>query len=260
MTLDVGFGGRPGVVVVHKPVGPTTFDMVRLFKRTFAHCNIKKIGHFGSLDPFAEGVVLIGFNGAMKLNGALQERFSKTYVATGIFGLATPTGDTDCPEGRMERVDAGRVQGMDRDGIESFFRDGFLGAYLQAPTAIRPPSTGANPSTTMRAGASAWTNPPSRGTSGPSACSRGTFPKSSLKRRCPRAPTSGALRGYGPGPRYSRSPLEAQTDGRRSLPYRRRRRSGGLGPRAPGRLCQGAGRIVRVFRLDFRSVICYKLG
>ena len=86
---------EPGLVIVNKPVGPTSFDVVRTFKRTFSQNNIKKVGHFGSLDPFAEGVLLVGFNGAMKFNGMVQENFYKTYVATGVFGLSTPTGDME---------------------------------------------------------------------------------------------------------------------------------------------------------------------
>ncbi|MEO0205603.1 MAG: tRNA pseudouridine(55) synthase TruB, partial [candidate division WOR-3 bacterium] len=57
-----------GIIPVYKPVGPATFDIIRIFRKK---TNFKgKIGHGGSLDPFACGVVLL-------LLGKTTEKFEE---------------------------------------------------------------------------------------------------------------------------------------------------------------------------------------
>ncbi|MEO0184217.1 MAG: tRNA pseudouridine(55) synthase TruB [candidate division WOR-3 bacterium] len=79
-----------GIIPVYKPVGPATFDIIRIFRKK---TNFKgKIGHGGSLDPFACGVVLL-------LLGKTTEKFeeirtwAKVYTAGIRLGAKSTTGD-----------------------------------------------------------------------------------------------------------------------------------------------------------------------
>ena len=122
----------PHILPVNKPPGPSSFSMIRKFKRI---CGKKysKIGHFGSLDPFAEGLLLIGFNGAMKFNNTLQKKFSKTYVAKGHLGLYSPTGDASRPDNIVSVDCPLSVKKMTQKQLEDFCCSQFLGHYQQSP-------------------------------------------------------------------------------------------------------------------------------
>lgn len=78
------------VLVVNKPVGPTSFDVIRELKKTFPG---EKIGHAGSLDPFATGVLVLLFGKATKLSGALLNA-DKSYRA--LLELGRTTDSLDC--------------------------------------------------------------------------------------------------------------------------------------------------------------------
>lgn len=82
----------PTIFNVKKPKGQTTTDIVNYFKRNLPQ-GFGKIGHFGTLDPFAEGVVMIGIAGASRLNDFVHEHLPKTYLAKGIIGERTDTAD-----------------------------------------------------------------------------------------------------------------------------------------------------------------------
>ena len=74
-----------GILVVDKPTGPTSHDIVAQARRFF---KTKRVGHAGTLDPMASGVLLILLGEATKLSNALSlER--KRYVATIAFGTST---------------------------------------------------------------------------------------------------------------------------------------------------------------------------
>ncbi|HVR03786.1 MAG TPA: tRNA pseudouridine(55) synthase TruB [Polyangia bacterium] len=78
-----------GVLVVDKPTGPTSFDVVRRIKRA-AH--IKRIGHGGTLDPLASGVLPICVGEGTKLAAFLLDA-DKEYEFTLRFGVETDTYD-----------------------------------------------------------------------------------------------------------------------------------------------------------------------
>ena len=59
-----------GVFLVDKPAGLTSFAIVRKIRWLLG---IKKVGHAGTLDPFACGVLMLGFNGASRLNDLIHE-------------------------------------------------------------------------------------------------------------------------------------------------------------------------------------------
>jgi len=79
------------VVPVDKPEGPTSHDVVDVARRAL---NIRRIGHTGTLDPFASGLLLLCVGRATRL----AEYFSaldKTYEAVARLGIATDTLDRD---------------------------------------------------------------------------------------------------------------------------------------------------------------------
>ena len=114
----------PGVVLVDKLPGRTSFSVVRSVRRIFG---VKKVGHAGTLDPFASGllVVCIG-RPATKLIGMLMEG-EKTYQATVVLGKVSTTQD---PEGEISA--GGPVSCLDRDAIEVAL-DSFRGTIMQTP-------------------------------------------------------------------------------------------------------------------------------
>lgn len=81
---------REMVLVVDKPDGPTSFDVVRRVKRLLPRGT--KVGHGGSLDPFASGVLIVLIGRATKLSGALLNA-DKVYQATVQLGQATDSMD-----------------------------------------------------------------------------------------------------------------------------------------------------------------------
>lgn len=78
-----------GIIVVDKPQGFTSFDVVAKMRGIF---KTKRIGHGGTLDPMATGVLPVFLGQAAKAVD-LQPRTDKTYVATVLLGLSTDTGD-----------------------------------------------------------------------------------------------------------------------------------------------------------------------
>lgn len=80
---------RSGVLVVDKAPGLTSFDVVALVRRQL---RVRRIGHAGTLDPAARGVLPILVGEATKLQPYLGER-DKEYVATVRFGVTTDTQD-----------------------------------------------------------------------------------------------------------------------------------------------------------------------
>jgi tRNA pseudouridine55 synthase len=76
------------VVLVDKPVGPTSFDIVRSARRGFRG----RVGHAGTLDPFASGLLLLMFGQATKLS-QLFLHLPKEYEMTVQFGSVSTTGD-----------------------------------------------------------------------------------------------------------------------------------------------------------------------
>jgi tRNA pseudouridine55 synthase len=81
--------GPDGLVVVDKPAGPTSHDVVARMRRLYG---TRRVGHAGTLDPPATGVLLVGLGRATRLLRFLQH-LPKTYEATVAFGVETTTQD-----------------------------------------------------------------------------------------------------------------------------------------------------------------------
>lgn len=79
-----------GILPVYKPVELTSYDVIRAFRR--AERPDYKIGHGGTLDPFAEGVLLLLLGKATKQMNALMA-LPKTYLATAVLGAKSDTLD-----------------------------------------------------------------------------------------------------------------------------------------------------------------------
>lgn len=97
-----------GFLVVDKPAGVTSHDIVSVLR---ALALTRRVGHTGTLDPFATGVLPIALGGATKLIQFLDEQ-EKVYVATVELGAATETGDATgpiCEEAPVPALDRARV-------------------------------------------------------------------------------------------------------------------------------------------------------
>jgi tRNA pseudouridine55 synthase len=116
----------PGVLNVDKAAGETSFDVVsRLRRLTGAH----RVGHAGTLDPLATGVLPILFESATRL-AEFALRLPKTYVADIHLGYSTATDDA---EGEREPV--GDPSALKEDDLRSALA-AFLGRILQEPPAF----------------------------------------------------------------------------------------------------------------------------
>ena len=78
-----------GIIPVWKPVNITSYDIIRKIKSID---NSYKVGHCGTLDPFAEGVVIICLGDSTKKSLTYMNKV-KTYIATIVFGKETDTLD-----------------------------------------------------------------------------------------------------------------------------------------------------------------------
>jgi tRNA pseudouridine55 synthase len=87
-------------MLVDKPAGKTSHDVVAGVRR--AH-GVKRVGHAGTLDPFATGLLLVLVGRATRVQRYLMA-LPKTYMATARFGATSTTGD---PEGQI--TETGRI-------------------------------------------------------------------------------------------------------------------------------------------------------
>lgn len=110
-----------GFLNIYKPVGMTSHDVVSVLRRV---TKIKQIGHTGTLDPFAEGVLPICIGKATRLIEYLQD--DKEYLATVQFGATTNTFDLD-----GEKVFTSDKK-VSRDDIKEGLKS-FEGEILQLP-------------------------------------------------------------------------------------------------------------------------------
>jgi len=114
------------VLNVRKPIGWTSFDVVRLIKQQLPK---RKIGHAGTLDPFAEGVLLVCLGKATKKVPELMT-LEKEYKARISFGLATDTLDVT---GRI--IDKRQVSSLTREPLQQVCLQ-FFGDIEQVPPAF----------------------------------------------------------------------------------------------------------------------------
>ena len=98
----------PELLLIDKPYGITSFDVIRRLRRKF---NIKKMGHAGTLDPLATGLMIIGVGaGTKKLTELVK--LDKEYVAEVRIGESRTTGDLE-----GEVVESKKVEGLESETV-----------------------------------------------------------------------------------------------------------------------------------------------
>jgi len=116
-----------GLLVVDKPAGPTSHDVVARVRRALRE---RRVGHTGTLDPAATGVLPLVVGRATRLAQFLSGS-DKSYEAVVRFGFATDTGDA---QGRALGVQRA-IACPSRDAIDAAL-DAFRGTFLQQPPAF----------------------------------------------------------------------------------------------------------------------------
>src|SRR6476469_6620718 len=115
-----------GLLVVDKPTGWTSHDVVARCRRL---CGTRKVGHAGTLDPMATGVLLLGVGRATRLLGHLALA-DKAYDATIRLGQSTVTDDAEGDV--LSSADAGSVTDIAiRSGVAAL-----TGRIRQRPSAV----------------------------------------------------------------------------------------------------------------------------
>ncbi|HZA20377.1 MAG TPA: tRNA pseudouridine(55) synthase TruB [Actinomycetota bacterium] len=114
-----------GVLVIDKPPGITSHDVVDEVRRRLA---TKKVGHGGTLDPEATGILMVGVGRATRFL-EYSQRAPKRYTAVGVFGITTSTQDAsgeiiEVRPAEITRADVERVAG------------GFVGEIDQVPPMV----------------------------------------------------------------------------------------------------------------------------
>lgn len=120
---------KPWAIAVNKPAGLSSYDVIREFKRNLPREQLKKIGHLGTLDPFASGLMLVTACGGSRIQDYSHKFLYKTYIATGKFGEKTDTADC---EGQVTETSS--IQNLNSIDWENQFRDfkrKFFNNYLQ---------------------------------------------------------------------------------------------------------------------------------
>ena len=117
---------EPGLLIVDKPAGITSHDVVARARRILG---TKAVGHAGTLDPMATGVLVLGVGRATKLLGRLALD-DKAYLATIRLGVATTTDDAE-----GEPLSTRDASSVDRAAVEAGI-EALTGAIQQVPSTV----------------------------------------------------------------------------------------------------------------------------
>ena len=118
------------ILLVDKPVGITSFDVIRRLRKSLG---VKKMGHAGTLDPLASGLMIIGIGpGTKKLTEYIK--LPKEYVTEILLGEQRSTGDME-----GEILESADVPELDADTIRETLREmvGTLTLPVSAYSAIK---------------------------------------------------------------------------------------------------------------------------
>jgi tRNA pseudouridine55 synthase len=120
------FSAMDGAVLIDKPSGPTSHDVVDAIRRKFG---IKKVGHCGTLDPNATGLLIIVLGRGTKLSEKLMGD-DKVYEGTIRFGVATSSYDVD-----GEVLDTRPVPPLALERLNELAGE-FIGDQMQTPPMV----------------------------------------------------------------------------------------------------------------------------
>lgn len=120
------FSTLDGALLIDKPAGPTSHDVVDAIRRTFG---IKKVGHCGTLDPNATGLLIIVLGRGTKLSEKLMGD-DKVYEGTIQFGVATNSYDAD-----GEIMETKPVPPLTLEQLNSLAAE-FVGDLMQTPPMV----------------------------------------------------------------------------------------------------------------------------
>ena len=109
-----------GILIVNKPSGITSRDVVNIVGKTL---NTKKVGHTGTLDPMATGVLVLCIGNALKVCELITAN-DKEYIGKVILGIETETLDTTSPIINTKKTN------ITKEEIEKILNS-FKGSYLQ---------------------------------------------------------------------------------------------------------------------------------
>lgn len=115
-----------GIVLVDKPSGPTSHDVVAKIRKLF---NTRKVGHAGTLDPMATGLLVIGVGRATRLLGFFTAH-EKEYLGTVCLGITTTTDDAQ-GEVLTTTSTAQITESMILEAVREF-----RGPIMQQPSAV----------------------------------------------------------------------------------------------------------------------------
>ena len=114
---------RSGILLIDKPEGPSSAQVVSRVKRLLG---AKKVGHLGTLDPFASGLLLVGVNEGTKIADIFLSA-SKTYCGTILLGV-----DTDTQDSTGKVMDSRPVPSLGEIELRALEEE-FSGELLQIP-------------------------------------------------------------------------------------------------------------------------------
>ena len=120
------FSALDGALLIDKPCGPTSHDVVDAIRRKFG---IKKVGHCGTLDPNATGLLIIVLGRATKLSERLMSD-DKVYEGTIKFGESTDSYDADGELTSSLPVPPLTLDELNEAGAE------FIGDQMQTPPMV----------------------------------------------------------------------------------------------------------------------------
>ena len=119
---------RHGFLLIDKPEGPTSHDIVAMVRKALSE---RKVGHLGTLDPAASGLMVLGVGSKALKVVELYNSLSKEYIADITLGSISATYDREGPIEEFPRK-AGVKDPTDHEIVEAI-RDRFLGRIDQVP-------------------------------------------------------------------------------------------------------------------------------
>src|ERR1700743_3270357 len=115
-----------GVLLIDKPTGCTSHDVVDFVRRRF---HFKKVGHCGTLDPLATGLLMLVSGKATKIQDLLMAE-DKEYAGTMKLGVVTDSQDSD-----GKAIEEKPVPDFTRDQLDAAFKK-YTGDFYQVPPMV----------------------------------------------------------------------------------------------------------------------------